>query len=368
MRVCIPIAGDPANPRPSGIISFATGLGSYLTRRGVDVEFLCAGGQGEIAGCKLTSIAPEGSSEIDFSRHLARYTGIVKGESKVVYVANTELYAWALRHQRPSPSILLILHGPTFPSLMSRRPIVGIAFRTFVEPLAVKAARLVVAIDREAARYVSERYPDKRLKRIPLPVDTDLFAPQETQQSRKKWGVEARPTLLFVGRLAPEKNPFLAVDTLRHVALSVSDACLIFAGTGPLERKLRLAQGELGSDRLQLVGHVPRLELPSLYGLADALLITSVVEQMPSVLLESLACGTQVVSTSVGDVGVVLTDDRLGAIARPTAESFAEALEARFPENESDRAKYAPLRRAAVEPHSWESLGPRFLEAINEAL
>lgn len=61
MSVRIPIAGNPLSPRPSGIMSFVLGLGAHLVQNGTDVEYLCAGGEGDTAGGRLVSIAPEGS-------------------------------------------------------------------------------------------------------------------------------------------------------------------------------------------------------------------------------------------------------------------------------------------------------------------
>lgn len=268
---------------------------------------------------------------------------------------------------RTGSPVILVLHGPTFPTLRLRRPLASLPFRALVESVAFDVPEMIVAIDSASVRYVSKRNPKARLTRIALPVDSKHFAPQDRAKAREKWGVEDRPTLLYVGRLAPEKNPGLAIDVFRAILVSIPKACLITAGTGPLERMLRDAQREYGTDRVRVAGAVPRAQLPSLYSAADAVLLTSRIEQLPSVLLESLSCGTQVISTNVGDVRLVLNNPVLGAVCDSNAESFARALSTRFPENDVDRAKYGLLRRSAAEPYSWDRLGPQFKGVIDEA-
>src|SRR5207245_10911816 len=136
---------------------------------GVPVEFLCSGGSWEGRTLRVTRIAAEETGEIKFSRMLARHLASRNFPNDTVFIANTELYAWAFRRLRPRTSVVLGLHGPTYPTLKKRRPIAGAAFVRLVEPRALRLSNVVVAIDSESWHYVSQKYPDQTLREIPLP-------------------------------------------------------------------------------------------------------------------------------------------------------------------------------------------------------
>lgn len=368
MRVCIPIAGNPSSPRPSGILSFAIGLGKFLADHDIPVEFLSAGGRGDGRNIRITPIASTDCHEIEFSRALSAHLRRTKVGADTVFVVNSELYAWSFRRTQIRAPIVMVLHGPTYPTLKIRRPLAAAAFRRVVEPGAYSLVHSVIAIDDESLEYVASRYPTTPAKKIPLPIDTEHYRPTSRRDSKVEWGIHDRPAMLFVGRLSIEKNPELAVGVCDQMQSSQPDAVLIMAGDGPLLKRLKAEQESRGTDYVRLIGAVSRSRLPSLYSAADAVLIPSMVEQLPNVLLESLACGTQVISTDVGDIRKVIDDPCLGALVAPRAPAFAQAMLGRFPENEDARAKYVPIRRAAAARYSWSQLGPRFLEEFNASL
>jgi len=96
--------------------------------------------------------------------------------------------------------------------------------------------------------------------------------------------------ILFVGRLAPEKNPQLAVD-----AAAAAGAPLTIAGQGALEQTLRSALRDRSDDaRVDLRGFVERPW--DLYAGHRVLVVTSRYESFGNTIIESLAAGTPVVS------------------------------------------------------------------------
>lgn len=367
MRVSIPIAGNPLSPRPSGIMSFVLGLARYLVKYGVPVELLGTGESRE-GEPQITGIAPDGCTEWAFAAALGRYLAARPASRDTLVVANTELYVWALRHVSPSPIVVLILHGPTYPTLKQRRQVAGALFVHLVEPRALSLTRSTVTIDAESSRYVSSKYPRAKITQIPLPVDTEHFRPYSRPKSKRKWGVPNRPCLLFTGRLAVEKDPVLAIRVHRILLEHEPDLTLLVAGTGPLAQKVESMAHDLGEKSVLMLGAVPRIDLPELYSAADSLLITSRIEQLPNVALESLACGTQVVSTDVGELRSVLANPNAGVVVRGGADELAREVAQRVPETDDIRNKYTDTRRQIAEQHSWERLGPRLMQVFHDAL
>jgi glycosyltransferase involved in cell wall biosynthesis len=157
-------------------------------------------------------------------------------------------------------------------------------------------------------------------------VDTALFAPADRAASRRALvpGLPAdAPMLLAVGNLVPEKGLDLAVRTLARLPA----AALVIIGDGP-ERDglLRLAVELNVRARLFILPPMPQPRLPAAYSAADVLLLASLREGWPNVLLEAMACGTPVVAADVGGVREAVGD--AGVLLRSRdAAAWADAVD-----------------------------------------
>jgi glycosyltransferase involved in cell wall biosynthesis len=235
--------------------------------------------------------------------------------------------------------------------------------RLIVEVLTRAAA--VIAVSRPLADAALALGADPRtLHVIPNGVDTARFFPQNREGARRRLGClpEAR-LILAVGRLVPVKGLDLlvwAVATLRD-RLREPLRCYI-VGTGPLRRALeRLIEALRLEDQIVFTGGVPQSELAFWYNAADLLCVTSHSEGCPNVVLESLACGTPVVSTDVGGVGDLLHEGRNGLLVRTRSEVEAAASMQRALRTEWDRV--AICRSPAVQ--DWSQGAERQVELLH---
>lgn len=112
---------------------------------------------------------------------------------------------------------------------------------------------------------------------------------------------------LAVGRLSPEKGYDTLLAAFAIVAAQRGDARLTIIGSGPMDLSLReLARTLLISDKVDFLGYVPS---PFAYYVhADALVLASLWEGFPNVLLEAIASGTPVVATTCGGVTAEIVD------------------------------------------------------------
>ena len=122
-----------------------------------------------------TSILARARGEVAFCRKLENHLSRTQIRRDTVIVANSELYAWAFRKAH-TPAIVLVAHGPMYPTLRSRRPIAAITFRKLVEPAAIDLVRVLVAIDDETATYFARNYPQTIVRKIPLAIDLTKFS------------------------------------------------------------------------------------------------------------------------------------------------------------------------------------------------
>lgn len=136
---------------------------------------------------------------------------------------------------------------------------------------------------------------------IPTGIEPDSFVPGDRAAFRARYDIpQDRPVLLFVGRVAHEKNIGFLIKTVAHVRKEISNVLLVIAGEGPARESLKLEVKELGlSESIMFIGYVDRrTELNSCYRAADIFVFSSRTETQGLVLLEAMAQGVPVVSTA----------------------------------------------------------------------
>ncbi len=139
-------------------------------------------------------------------------------------------------------------------------------------------------------------FPTDRIFTGRAVVDTRLFRPALVPRP-----MGSRRTLLFVGRLAPEKNLAVALEALSRIPQDARNPRLVLrvAGSGPLESQLRSTVARLGLEPfVHFGGPATQLELPAIYSSADALVLPSTSEPWGLVVNEAMCCGIPAIVSS----------------------------------------------------------------------
>lgn len=135
------------------------------------------------------------------------------------------------------------------------------------------------------------------------------------------------PVLLYVGRLAPEKNVFFLLRMFREVALRRPDVLLVMIGGGPSAEDLVHEASRLGvARRVLFPGYIGHDRLVDYYRQADLFVFASKTETQGMVVLEAMAAGLPVVA--IPEMGVKdIVRDRENALCAPEDEvRYAEAV------------------------------------------
>src|SRR5262249_29167258 len=147
------------------------------------------------------------------------------------------------------------------------------------------------------------------------------------------------------GALMERKGQALAIAALARLP----DATLILVGGGPDRGRLEGLARSLGlSDRVRFLGVRPHAELPALLAAADVMVLPTVSEGLANVWVESLACGTPVVTSDVGGARDVIDRPAAGRLVARDAEAIAGAAR-----NLLDAPPGQEEVRAAAEKFSW---------------
>jgi D-inositol-3-phosphate glycosyltransferase len=215
-----------------------------------------------------------------------------------------------------------------------------------LEPLVrvEEETRIVSEADRIVAANVVERAEllrdygahASRIATIPCGVDTDLFTPGDRAEARRRLGLDDRPVLLWVGRIAPIKGLDTLLDTVARLREGGQDMRLLVVGgdadepTSGHETSLRQRIAMLGlGDSVRFVGPQPQGVLPLYYAAADVTVLPSYYESFGMVALEAMACGSPVIASRVGGLVTTVRDGVTGFLVPDgDVEALAERIEA----------------------------------------
>ncbi|MGF1497613.1 MAG: glycosyltransferase [Elainellaceae cyanobacterium] len=127
---------------------------------------------------------------------------------------------------------------------------------------------------------------------------------------------DPRPTILFVGRIAPEKNLPLLLEAFPLIVEQVPDAHLVIVGSGPQIAELRERAGAIASP-ITLWGESMGNELLGWFARGDVFVNPSVTENFSTTNLEALASGTPVVGVTAPSTVEQIIPGVNGFLAKP---------------------------------------------------
>jgi glycosyltransferase involved in cell wall biosynthesis len=224
------------------------------------------------------------------------------------------------------------------------KPVVLTLYGTEIWHYAPKAwpFDLFTAAYREAARvtFYSRGLRDKAIElglareglSVVYPPVVDAFAPApdaERAALRARLGLTARHVLLNVKRLHPLAGQRYLIEAMPEVLRHHPDTQLVICGTGALLDELRARAASAGvAERITFAGLVSNSVVADYNRAADLFILPSLLEALPTVAVEALACGTPVVSADhPGGVELnALFGDDVTVVPREDVARLARAI------------------------------------------
>ena len=123
------------------------------------------------------------------------------------------------------------------------------------------------------------------------------------------------PTLLYLGRLSPEKGVDLALEALSLLREEHPDARLIIAGDGPERERLEQQAHDLAlSGAVCFKGWVPQEAIPSLLNQVVLLVLPSRSDSFPLAGLQAASMQRPIVATRVGGLAELILNHQTGLL------------------------------------------------------
>jgi len=181
-------------------------------------------------------------------------------------------------------------------------------FRLFEKP-ALRECDKVIFID---SKTRDEYLPGLKSKSVIIPpgFNTDAFKPKNKKTLRKKLGLPDKKILIFAGRFEPEKN---LDKIISEIVSQDKDMLLLLIGSGSEKEKLL----ELSDKRIKFLSEKPNKVIADYMAVADATIIMSDSEGVPTMVLEGWSLGIPVITNGAGELRNIVMNGKNGYIIKP---------------------------------------------------
>ena len=193
---------------------------------------------------------------------------------------------------------------------------------------------------------------EDRLVVIPNGIAPERFDDAQPIPRAKLGLPEQAKIALFVGRITSQKDVPMLLDAFGRISLDHPDWRLVLVGDGPDRNQLEALANRDPSLSKQVVWLGRRDDVPGLMKASDLLVLSSLWEGMPNVVLEAMAAGLPVVATKVEGVSDLIVsegDEVTGWVSEPgDPEKFAANLDEAM-QYRGRRKRYGANGRKRVE-------------------
>lgn len=266
-------------------------------------------------------------------------------------------------HRRP---LVLTVRGSDL------RRMTGAASRWMTRQALRSAARVLAVSEDLHGEVLRRGVPAERAALMPNGVDLALFGRRSREEARRALGLSPAASLvLFVGQVAAVKNPLALAEAAAALGDVRPPVEFHVAGDGPEAGALLELAARLGAgDRVAVHGLRPHSEIPDWLAAADLLVLPSLSEGRPNVVLEAMAAGRPVVATRVGGVPELVVDGETGLLAGPgDAEGLSGAIRRLLVDGELRTCMgLAGRRRLEAMGLSWPAIAARHLRLYEDVL
>jgi glycosyltransferase involved in cell wall biosynthesis len=223
-----------------------------------------------------------------------------------------------------------------------------------------------IALGTTERRYLLDRFDlqPSTVSVVPNGIYPEEFdvSDSELAQFRQRHGLDPDvPTILYVSRLTPEKNPDILLDAVVD-HLPSRELQVLVVGTG--EQSVLDDLRARADDRVRFLSNLSFEALKAAYHTATVFVFLGTWEGLPTVVLEAMAAGAPVVTTDVGAIPDVVEDGTNGRLLpeSPDPQRVADAIE-HYLDRPAERAAVSRRNRERIEQrYHWDDVACSILD------
>lgn len=170
----------------------------------------------------------------------------------------------------------------------------------------------VVVLSSHWTSFFSQMVPASKLK-----VLLNAVPLADYQSAAARFPKSSEPTILFAGQFTENKGIFDLLSIIPELVTKIPTVKVLLAGSGDVKRIQALLRDSGIEGSVRLLGWVDSRKLIGLYHQSHLFVLPSYYEGSPMVMLEAMACGLPIVSTRVGGIPELVTEEVNGILINP---------------------------------------------------
>ena len=371
-RLNILMASGVPKRREGGVAAIVYNLGRELEALGHHVTYVFLDDLVE-----PNSVSPR-FAELIFSARLSKYIARNREKFSLVNLHAPSGLMYGLRRRffgkRDNPPYVMTLHGleERRVHVMKREAKKGRAWnfnrknalwhRAYHYPRfrwAIRTADGAHAYSRDVWNVLQLKYDldAERTAYIPNGVERRFFTPRQ-------YGARNVVRLLYAGTWLDQRGIFYLREALTDlIRREVNNWTLTIAGPGVPAEEIQRFFGTQLAERIVVRPVVPADEMPGLYAEHDVFVFPSLMEGLPSVLLEAMASGMTAITAETCGMPDVVQDGQNGVLIPPAdSAALVEAI-SRVVASAELRQRLGEGARKSMERYTWENSAQK-LEAL----
>jgi phosphatidylinositol alpha-1,6-mannosyltransferase len=243
--------------------------------------------------------------------------------------------------------------------------------------------RVIANSNYTGALTKSKAVAQERLTVIPPGVQPERFdIPTDVNATKRRWNLEGKKIILFVGRLAKRKGIKEFIEkSLVEIVRQIPEAVFLIVGDNPTKSlahrdnvvgEIDMTVSKLSlENEVRLLGALSDDEVISLYHVCDVVLLPALdmkddVEGFGIVLLEAAAAGKPVVATRVGGIPDAIEDGKSGILIAPDDyEPLSRSVIGLLSNNKERLAMGQYARERIKEKFCWAKIIGQYQAVLN---
>lgn len=306
-------------------------LGKYINKDRFNVMLLCmkrSDGrtdqlirQAEILDIPTISVDVRGRFDLQALRAVRR---IIKQRNVSLVHSHdfkSDFYAFVATIGLPVIRIATA-HGSTRDSILKK------AYLFFDEKFVYRRFHAIIAVSKQLKTYLDRAVGAGKVSIIQNGIDASQFSAgeEDSEPNPPLPAANGKNVFAVIGRLFPDKGHRHFLSAFLMLLRSHPDSVALIIGDGPARDDIAKQITSLGLDHAAILCGA-RSDMSNVYKHIDFLVIPSLTEGLPNVLLEAFASKVPVLATSVGDIPVLVRDGSSGYLVPPAnANALAKGM------------------------------------------
>jgi len=227
----------------------------------------------------------------------------------------------------------------------------------------LKKVKLVVSVSEASKRDLNHLFPFTKAKSIVIPVGIEKNKLEENTNNnlfRKD-----QFTILHIGSFTREKNHTGLLRIFSEIRKNNTQAHLHLIGKGPLKESIIKIVDQMNLQDFVHFNKEMKNPFPYLNS-ADVLVLPSIIEGLPGVILEAMSCGTPVVAYDVGGISEIVNSTTGALIEKDNEPAFVQAVQDVFLNKDCEKVENA--QKMVIGIYLNDNISQKFITAYKKVL